>query len=205
MDINLRLYKCEICNKNYASYKSLWCHNKKFHIDNDTKMTLKGKYFDTKLTLKSNYVSPVCKYCNKQFNFRQNKYQHEVRCKIKKQLDEKERKEKEAIESLKEIEIERIKLKQLKEATKQKKMELEIFTKGNTNNTNNGTINNNSHNTNTNNIVINQYGKESIYDLSIKDTKKIIDSKTILEKMSKNAGNLAVLDATEKLANLINE
>ena len=24
-------YRCNICNKTYASYQSLWIHNKKFH------------------------------------------------------------------------------------------------------------------------------------------------------------------------------
>ena len=29
--IKNRYYSCEKCNKDYASYKSLWNHNKKFH------------------------------------------------------------------------------------------------------------------------------------------------------------------------------
>ena len=35
-------YKCNICNKLYSSYQSLWIHNKKFHT---TPMThVKGDY-----------------------------------------------------------------------------------------------------------------------------------------------------------------
>jgi hypothetical protein len=25
------VYKCNICNKDYSSYQTLWVHNKKFH------------------------------------------------------------------------------------------------------------------------------------------------------------------------------
>jgi hypothetical protein len=31
MDNNDGLFKCNICNKNYTSYKSLWNHNKNLH------------------------------------------------------------------------------------------------------------------------------------------------------------------------------
>ena len=31
MNINENI--CKLCNKKYASYKSLWNHNKKFHLD----------------------------------------------------------------------------------------------------------------------------------------------------------------------------
>lgn len=31
MDNKDGLNKCNICNKRYSSYKSLWNHNKKFH------------------------------------------------------------------------------------------------------------------------------------------------------------------------------
>ena len=29
------LYRCKICKKDYASYQSLWIHNKKFHINKE--------------------------------------------------------------------------------------------------------------------------------------------------------------------------
>ena len=86
MDIPLnldRLHSCNICNKDYSSYKSLWNHNKKFHNSN---VVQKG----------SNVVFPVvvcgttlqnnknqCKFCNKIFNDRSNKYKHEKICKKK--------------------------------------------------------------------------------------------------------------------------
>ena len=33
MDQKNGLYRCNICNKPYSCYKSLWNHNKKFHND----------------------------------------------------------------------------------------------------------------------------------------------------------------------------
>jgi hypothetical protein len=81
-------YKCKICNKYYKTYVTLWKHNKKFHINYDTKTTLNDTINDTKKTL--NVTNPStnlnnkkydCQFCNKIFNFRQNKYQHEKTCK----------------------------------------------------------------------------------------------------------------------------
>lgn len=47
---------CKICNKNYASYKSLWNHNKKFHkviTDNsNSKVSLNVLNSKSKVSLK---------------------------------------------------------------------------------------------------------------------------------------------------------
>lgn len=32
------VYKCNVCNKDYSSYKSLWNHSKKYHNDNQHKI-----------------------------------------------------------------------------------------------------------------------------------------------------------------------
>ena len=76
-------YRCNLCNKQYASHSSLCNHNKKFH---NTIVVHKG----------TNVVLPVvvcgtsmsnnkckCKFCNKLFNDRSNKYKHEKICKKK--------------------------------------------------------------------------------------------------------------------------
>ena len=39
MDNTHGLYNCNICNKNYSSYKSLWNHNKQFHTISVCKVT----------------------------------------------------------------------------------------------------------------------------------------------------------------------
>jgi hypothetical protein len=75
-------YTCNICNKNYKSYQSLWNHNKKFHYNNIIEKTPNVTNSDTKMSL--NVTKKYeCIYCNKNFNYRQNKYQHEKNCKTK--------------------------------------------------------------------------------------------------------------------------
>lgn len=52
---------CNICNKNYSSYKNLWRHNKKFHSEEELKVK--------------------CKYCFKVYKHSQSKTRHEKTCK----------------------------------------------------------------------------------------------------------------------------
>lgn len=79
-------YKCEKCNKNYASYSSLWTHNKKFHILPQIEENKK--------------IS--CKYCNKLLSCKQSKWCHEQKCKNKTQISLEE-KVKQLSEDIKEI------------------------------------------------------------------------------------------------------
>jgi hypothetical protein len=57
---------CIICNKNYKSYQSLWNHKNKYH---KSEIITIGIY--------------KCKYCNKEFDKRHNKYYHQKNCNIK--------------------------------------------------------------------------------------------------------------------------
>ncbi len=63
------LYKCDICFKEYMTKSGLYKHNIRIH---DMKNKIECKY--------------ECKFCNKIFNFRQNKWSHEKICKIKDNL-----------------------------------------------------------------------------------------------------------------------
>lgn len=56
-------FYCNECNRQYKSYKSLWNHNKIFHIKKP-----KVKEYN-------------CKVCNKSFDNKQNKYYHQKSCK----------------------------------------------------------------------------------------------------------------------------
>ena len=97
---SIKKFNCKICNKIYASYKSIWNHNKKFHnlfvTNNQSNVTEKTLFVTEKtlfVTEKTLFVTEKipkinntinCSFCEKKFNFRQNKYQHEKICKLKK-------------------------------------------------------------------------------------------------------------------------
>jgi hypothetical protein len=76
-------FRCNICNKNYASNSSLCNHNKKFHKNNvvqkGSSVVLHEVVCGTSLINNKSQ----CKYCNKLFNDRSNKYKHEKICKNK--------------------------------------------------------------------------------------------------------------------------
>ncbi len=60
--INAVKYECNICNKNYKTYHSLWTHNNKFH----EKKEKKQEY--------------TCKYCKKIYDNKNKKYYHQKKC-----------------------------------------------------------------------------------------------------------------------------
>lgn len=61
-------YNCLICKKKYASYQSLWIHNKNFHQNNQDEQTLElNKKFE-------------CRKCGKIFQKYQNRWRHEKTC-----------------------------------------------------------------------------------------------------------------------------
>ena len=83
---------CSKCNKTYASYNSLWLHNKRFHSDN-TKTHLKTSEICLKTSeiclkksdnvLKKDDIQKNkynCKKCDKKFNNRKSKWSHEQKC-----------------------------------------------------------------------------------------------------------------------------
>jgi len=79
-------YKCNICNKLYSSYQSLWIHNKKFHspeVINCNNIVINSN----KNVIKKTYN---CKFCNKEFNMRQYKYSHQKSCKNKANITNKD-------------------------------------------------------------------------------------------------------------------
>jgi molybdopterin-biosynthesis enzyme MoeA-like protein len=110
-------YKCNVCIKEYSSYKSLWNHTKKYHTAKTAK--------DYILTVKQQDLTAnnICKYCNKKFTRKNNMNVH-----INK--------------SCKERKNEINKLKEELAIIKQESKETNI-----TNNINKGVINNNNNNT----------------------------------------------------------
>jgi hypothetical protein len=72
---------CKICNKTYASYKSLWLHNSKFHNDLCNTNVTKDRLLCNKNVTKCNTY--FCIQCNEEFSNRQTKWRHEKICKNK--------------------------------------------------------------------------------------------------------------------------
>jgi hypothetical protein len=150
-------FRCKICNKDYASYQSLWIHNKKFHnnhiTDSNGNITdSNGNITDSNGNITINKL--ICKYCKKIFKHVQNRHEHEKKVCEKK---------------LTKIKINEIKNTELKTNSLQ--------TINNTNNNNNNNTNNitntntNINNTNSNNIIntkiiINKLGDENVLHLT---------------------------------------
>jgi len=79
-------YKCNICIKEYSSYKSLWLHNYKYHKQNEKNVVenvvIKGK--NVVIEDKNNIVdNRTCKYCKKKLCDRKYRWKHEQKCKSK--------------------------------------------------------------------------------------------------------------------------
>jgi hypothetical protein len=173
-------YNCDICNKKYSSNNSLWNHNKKFHNDNVTNKSNYRKYNVTNpiTTSVTNHVTSItnpvtnpvtltnlstptiikkynCKYCNKNFNHRQNRYEHEKKCKQKNEL------------IIQNTEIQNnLQLNNNLQLTDNKTINDNKIIN---NNINNGVINNNT----TINYIINSVGCENIEKLTFEEIKKI--------------------------------
>jgi len=82
-------FSCNICKKVYRSYKSLWNHNRKFHfkvkpecIPNVVLSIPERSPNVIQCNPITINMSVICKYCNKQFSSRQNKWKHEQKCKV---------------------------------------------------------------------------------------------------------------------------
>ena len=77
-------YKCNHCNKNYASYQSRCNHIRRYHKVDIASFDNQSNHDDNQ---KSNQLSSnnnnellKCKKCNKEFTFKQNRWRHEQTC-----------------------------------------------------------------------------------------------------------------------------
>ena len=85
-------FQCNLCLKNYSSKSSLCNHNKRFHNDNDKdkeKVNLGKPKVNIKVNIKSSFSQPeitkyercktfLCKFCNKDFIYKQSKWRHVI-------------------------------------------------------------------------------------------------------------------------------
>ena len=87
-------YKCNICNKHYKSYQSLWNHN---HIKHNTKMS----YTSSKTVIHTPKVTPPnkktyeCIYCKNIFSRSDNLKRHHIICSQKSEHESSKTSEKE--------------------------------------------------------------------------------------------------------------
>lgn len=165
MDINK--FKCNVCNKYYKSYQSLWNHKKKFH----SILTQNNLYLP-----EDNSISPhnnsniivesinklTCKYCSKIYSRMDNLNRHKKKCKLKEEIynqnEELIKQNNEIIKNQKEL------LKQNSELIKTGITPTTTNNNITNNNTNNGTINNT-----TNNINVFKFGLETVLENLPKD------------------------------------
>ena len=198
---------CQYCNKKYASYQSKCNHIRKYHKSegnlesNHSNHEIHEKFtFSEKSNHESNHESShykniinedddenkfLCRKCNKDFKFKQNRWRHEKTCKKNDVLEDNNTEIKELKEELKELK--NILLNTIKiHPSKLKKINNQLInnTNTNSNNTNNiGTINNIN-----NNIIIPLSQQNLVEVLKQSEKLNIISS-----------GNLAHLKLTDLL------
>ncbi len=164
-----RKYICNICNKQYSSYKSLWNHNKIFYniiSTKNTQNTTNIPHITTEIT-QLNTKNIFCNYCKKNFSRNDSLKRYKKICKNKKSFIEEYKLIKQELNNIK---------KQLaifinKEAKIHPKTLQKLI---NTNNI----LTNNSNNTINNNITIKlvKFGNEDLEKvLNKKDMSEIIN------------------------------
>jgi hypothetical protein len=98
-------YNCEICLKEYSSYKSLWKHNKTFHsknVDINKSKSLIHKSKDKSNKFNSEKIYE-CNKCNKVYKHYQSRWKHEQKCNEKSNKDSKYEKLEEKVDELREL------------------------------------------------------------------------------------------------------
>ncbi len=140
-----KIFKCEICNKNYKSKVGLWRHNQKFHEQSDQDNLADSKEY-------------TCSCCNKKYSNKYSKYKHQTKCKASNNQ----------IEQIKlEFNDEIIKLKQELETIKNKPATI-----NNIKNINKGVIN---HNKGPVYNFLSKPGEENLNVLSEKEIEYILE------------------------------
>lgn len=154
----IKQYSCDQCSKTYKDNSGLWYHNNKKHHSGHPKVIQKSSSGHPKVIQKSSdgHLKEIfCKFCKKEFKYKQGKHKHEKNCKIKEQILENDKIYKQEIEKLK-LDIDKLK------KSKSKKII----------NIQNNTLNNNCNNDNRK-LTICKPGNENISLLTATEQKYI--------------------------------
>ncbi len=167
-----KVYKCDICVKNYKTYQTLWKHNKKFHPQNIHNLAQKINISEQKINtfvpqkddviVNDNTANNTCEFCNKTLSCYKSLRRHLGTCKVKKHIDDENKQLKSDLEELKERITE---LLNTRNKIHPKTLQKMINNSNNMNNSNNTSNTNNSNNTNNgtiNNVNIIALGNENI-------------------------------------------
>jgi hypothetical protein len=177
---------CTICNKNYSSYKSLWNHNKLFHISQ--KNTLQHKKTPKSIST-HNYTQLLeensdikCNYCSKIFSRHDSLTRHLHTCKVKLSNETKLKEEYELLKNeFNNFKNEMMETqKKLINVLNQNKIHPKTLNK-----INNNCNNNNSNNNSNNKIINNTYVKFDRVDIS-----KVLSKKEIVGILNKKLQSL---------------
>lgn len=179
-------YTCNLCDKLYKSYKSMWNHNKIFHSEitpNHSKITPKSLQITPNHSNSFNSQSnKTCSFCNKTYSRSDNLNKHLNVCKIKKEIENPNDLH-EQINKLMEQNILLLnKVEDLQnELEKQAKLintnNTEIINTNSNNITTNNTNNITNNNTINNNIVIVELGKEKYEEITDQEKINILKHK----------------------------
>lgn len=198
---------CQICNKPYASYQSLFNHRKRYHSNSTEKNVLSkcvkndNKLGCLQLKKDTNVIKNIdkdfkCEYCNKSFTRKYTLTRHYMTCKVKYNYEE-QNCEPKIVENIKRTVLDIISKKVDSETLNEiknsiTKLESDNVSMGNSNNvmnhsnnpiTNDHSVknnNSNNHSNNTNSININlvTFGKENLLEtLTEKEQIKILKEK----------------------------
>jgi hypothetical protein len=176
-------YTCDLCNKDYKSYKSMWHHKNKYH-KNDIILPQKNSILSKdNSSLPQKNSNPdiisiqekdtiidealICEYCKKIYSRLDNLNRHFTSCKMKKNIIKENEDLKKEVDEIKES-FEKFKKQMLDIMNQKCKMHPKTFQKminsNNNNNNNNITINNN-------NIKIIEFGREDLFNVFTKQEK----------------------------------
>ena len=176
---------CTICNKNYSSYKSLWNHNKLFHISQ--KNTLPHKKTPKSIST-HNYTQLLeensdikCNYCSKIFSRHDSLTRHLHTCKVRLSNETKLKEENELLKNeLNNFKNDMMEMqKKLINVLNQNKIHPKTLNKINKN------CNNNNNNYSNNKIINNTYVKFDRIDIS-----KVLSKKEIVGILNKKLSSI---------------